>query len=278
MAKFSTREEFDVAPTSNPDLSIFDLSGKKALVTGGASGIGRACAIGLAKAGADVAIVDLQTDMGMETVSQIEALGRDSMFVRCDVSDAKAVDAMVAEIVGVFGRLDIAFNNAGVIGNADPSTADSMLALWDKVMATNLTGVFYCCRAEAKYMIPQKYGKIINTASISGSIINNLGPGFVMSAAYCVSKAGVKILTKALAVEWAEHNISVNCISPGYTITPQTEAVQIPELLATELATTPMHRRAEAEELVGGVVYLASDASSYTTGTDLTMDGGHTIW
>jgi len=262
-------------------LSIFALSGKKALVTGGAGGIGKACALGMAKAGADVAIIDLKIDMGMETVAEIKALGRDSMFVKCDVSDVEAVDAMVAEVVGRFGRLDIAFNNAGVGGGPGAVIDDAALAVWNRSIANNLSSVFYCCRAEAKYMIPQKYGKIINTASMSASIINNLGSigGGVRSAAYAASKAGVKHLTKALAVEWVEYNICVNSISPGYIITPLTMGVKdIPEMLAMELQTTPMHRRAEAEEMVGGVLYLASDASSYTTGIDLIMDGGYTIW
>ena len=269
-----------MARTPSSDLGIFDLSGKKALVTGGASGIGRACAVGMAKAGADVAIVDLQTDLGTETADQIQALGRKSLFVRCDVTDVDSVNSMVADVVRFFGRLDIAFNNAGISGSGEASIDDAALAVWDKVLATNLTGVFYCCRAEAKYMIPQKYGKIINTASMSASIVNNIGsPDGVRAAAYCSSKAGVKHLTKALAAEWVGHGIYVNSISPGYAITPLTQSLQdVPELLQQLEVTTPMHRRGEAEEMVGGVLYLASDASSFTTGTDLIMDGGHTIW
>ena len=181
--------------------TIFDLTGKKALVTGGAGGIGRACAIGMAKAGADVAIVDLKEDMGRETVEMIRSIGRKSVFVSCDVSDVSQVDAMVDTVVDSFGRLDIAFNNAGII---DPrpgsSTEASALISWEKTMAVNLNGVFYCCRAEAKYMIPQKYGKIINTASMSGTIVNNLPVPDSGVVPYCVSKAAVKHLTKALAV------------------------------------------------------------------------------
>ena len=267
---------------SNADLSIFDLTGKKALVTGGARGIGKACALGMARAGADVAIVDLKSDLGMETVDQIKELGRRSTFVKCDVADVKAVDAMVAEVVGFFGRLDIAFNNAGGMGGGPGATIDdAALAVWERMITNNLFSVFYCCRAEAKYMIPQRYGKIINTASMSASIINNLGKaaGGVKAAAHCTSKAGIKHLTKALAAEWVEYNIYVNSISPGYIITPLTQSVQDdPVMLAQENSTTPMGRRGEAEEMVGGVLYLASDASSYTTGTDLIMDGGHTIW
>jgi len=263
--------------TSDSDLSIFDLSGKKALVTGGARGIGKACAIGLAKAGADVAVIDRRAVLGREVVSQIQALGRDALFVRCDVSDLDDVASMVDEVVDRFGRLDIAFNNAGVGVDGGDSLADGAIDAWHKTLATNLTGVFYCCRAEARHMIPRRYGKIINTASMSASIVNNLGE--YSAVPYCVAKAGVKHLTKALAVEWAEYNICVNSISPGYALTPMSEQMQDnPELLAQIERTTPMRRLAKVEELVGGLLYLASDASSYTTGTDLTMDGGHTVW
>lgn len=269
-----------MAQVPSSDLSIFDLSGKKALITGGAGGIGRACAIGMAKAGADVAIADQQTEIGMQTADEIRALGRKSLFVRCDVSDVSSVDSMVAEVVDSFGRLDIAFNNAGISGSEGASTDDVALEIWNRVLATNLTGTFYCCRAEAKYMIPQKYGKIINTASMSATIVNNVGfPDGIRAVAYCASKAGVKHLTKALAAEWVGDNICVNSISPGWTLTPLTQFLhEVPEFLKFLESITPMHRLANPQELVGGVLYLASDASSYTTGTDLIMDGGHTIW
>lgn len=261
------------------DLSIFDLSGEKALVTGGAGGIGKACAIGMAKAGADVAIVDLKVEMGQETVEQIKDLGRNSVFIKCDVTDTQQVADMVKQVVDEFGKLDIAFNNAGIIVRGNKTVDDDALEHWHKVIAVNLNSVFYCCREEAKYMIPQKHGKIINTASMSGTIINNVSNPGVGIAAYCVAKAGVKYLTKALAVEWVKHNIYVNSISPGYVVTPMTQFVQEnPELLAHQNKTTPMHRQAQPEEMVGGVIYLASDSSSFTTGHDLIMDGGHTVW
>jgi NAD(P)-dependent dehydrogenase (short-subunit alcohol dehydrogenase family) len=258
--------------------TIFDLSGKKALVTGGAGGIGRACALGMAEAGADVAIVDVKEDMAHETVAMIKKIGRDSMFVSCDVSDVSQVDAMVDTVVEFFGRLDVAFNNAGIIDPRPGSTTEaSALMSWDRTLAVNLSGVFYCCRAEARYMIPQRYGKIINTASMSATIVNQLP--FVDSGLvpYCVSKAGVKHLTRALAAEWAQYNICVNCISPGYATTPFTEKTP-PEMVNLRILGTPMQRQARPEEMVGGVLLLASDASSYATGCDLVMDGGYTIW
>jgi NAD(P)-dependent dehydrogenase (short-subunit alcohol dehydrogenase family) len=267
-----------VIHVSSSDLSNFDLRGKRALVTGGAGGIGKACAIGMAKAGADVAVVDLKIDMGMETADQIRGLGRKSTFIRCDVSEVDAVEAMVAEVLRSLGGLDIALNNAGIGGGLVASIDDKALATWDRVLATNLSGVFYCCRAEAKHMIKQGFGKIVNTASINASVIANTVADVKISAGYFASKAGVKHLTKALAVEWAGHNICVNSVSPGFILTPMTDAVDAPELLAQEILLAPMHRPGEAEELVGAVLYLASDASSFTTGADLIVDGGHTIW
>jgi NAD(P)-dependent dehydrogenase (short-subunit alcohol dehydrogenase family) len=159
------------------------------------------------------------------------------------------------------------------------STDDEALGIWKKVLDVDLHSVFYCCREEAKYMIPQKYGKIVNTASMSGTIVNNFPLTKVGLVAYCTAKAGVKHLTKSLAMEWVQHNICVNSISPGYIITPMTQFVQDnPDILAHENMTTPMHRQATPEEMVGGVLYLVSNSASFTTGCDLIMDGGHTVW
>ena len=145
------------------DLSIFDLTGKKALVTGAASGIGKACAIGMAKAGADVAVGDLNSKMGKETVKEIQGLGRKSLFVHCDVTDVNQVSKMVQQVVREFGRLDIALNNAGGGSPAGPTIGDEAIDTWRRLIELDLHSVFYCCREEAKIMIPQRYGKIINT-------------------------------------------------------------------------------------------------------------------
>jgi gluconate 5-dehydrogenase len=266
-----------------PDLSIFDLTGKKALVTGGAGGIGRACAIGMAKAGADVAVIDLKDEMGQEAAAEIKALGRSTTYIHCDVSDAKQVQLMVKQVVDEFGRLDIAFNNAGTGLGGVRTVDDGAVDIYHRVIEIDLNSVLYCCREEAKYMIPQRYGKIVNTASMAASIVTNIPfevmPMGVGLAAYCAAKAGVRQLTKALALEWAQHNVYVNSISPGYITTPITAFIlDSPEILAQENSLTPMHRQGQAEEMVGGVLYFASDASSFTTGQDLIMDGGHTIW
>jgi NAD(P)-dependent dehydrogenase (short-subunit alcohol dehydrogenase family) len=263
------------------DVSRFNLNGKKALVTGGAGGIGKACALGMAKAGADVAIIDLKEEWGRQTVKEIKELGRDSIFINCDVSDVKQVETMVKEVVDTFGRLDIAFNNAGTTFAGGNTIGDDALDVYHNTMKVDLDSVFYCCREEAKYMVPQKYGKIINTASTAGNKVLNM-PNWAVTAtlvAYGTAKAGVIHLSKILAIEWAEHNVYVNSISPGYIKTPLAEPVhEIPGLLEHQNETTPFHRQGEAEELVGGVLYLASDASSFTTGQNIAIDGGYTAW
>ena len=264
---------------------MFDLTGKKALVTGAAVGIGKASALAMAKAGADVAVIDLNTDMGQKTAEEIKALGRKSVFIKCDVSDPGQVSEMVKEVVDTLGGLHIAHNNAGIGGSATPLTDDHSIEEWKRVMEVDLFSIFYCCREEAKYMIPQRYGKIVNTASMSATIVNNLEIGNVPTAgisiiAYSAAKAGVKHLTKALAAELIQHNIYVNSISPGYILTPMTEQMMQggPEFLNIMESATPIHRIGRAEEMAGGVLYLVSEASTYTTGHDLVMDGGHTIW
>jgi len=266
------------------DLSRFDLTGKKALVTGSAGGIGKASAVAMAKAGADVAIIDVNDEKGKEASEEIKALGRKSTYIHCDVADPEQVAEMVKEVVDTLGDLHIAHNNAGIGADPVPLTDDSAIMIWKKMMTVDLDSVFYCCREEAKYMIPQRYGKIVNTASMSATIVNNFEMGGIPIAgmqniAYCTAKAGVKHLTKVLAAELIQHNIYVNSISPGYIITPMTQIIQeTPEFLEKENSTTPIHRQGKADEMAGGVLYLVSEASSYTTGHDLIMDGGHTIW
>ncbi|MFA5193073.1 MAG: SDR family oxidoreductase, partial [Verrucomicrobiia bacterium] len=195
------------------DLSLFDLTGRKALVTGGAVGIGRACAIALAKAGADVAIADIDPKIGEATAKELCGMGRDSFYVKCNVTDRAQVQAMVSAVVARFGRLDIAVNNAGIaILGADEEIPQNE---WDKVIAVNLTGTFLCAQAEAQQMIRQQptEGKIINIASMSATIAN-------CNASYDASKAGVVHMTKTLAAEWGRFNINVNCLSPSYVLTP----------------------------------------------------------
>ncbi|MEX2648904.1 MAG: SDR family oxidoreductase [Alphaproteobacteria bacterium] len=253
-----------------PDLSLFDLTGKKALVTGGAQGIGRACATALAMAGADVAILDINPRMGAYAVESLEALGSRSFFVRCDVADADQVEASVGTVAQRFGRLDIAVNNAGIyIPGADEAHPKRD---WDKVIGVNLTGVWLCAQAEARRMMAQSPagGKIINTASMAARIISDA------NGAYAASKAGVVHLTRTLAGYWGRYNINVNCFSPSYVMTPlEASKSEAERQVIRDL--TPLGHVERPEDLHGPVVFLASKASDYVTGHDLLVDGGHTV-
>jgi NAD(P)-dependent dehydrogenase (short-subunit alcohol dehydrogenase family) len=251
------------------DLALFDLTGRKALVTGGAVGIGRGCALALAQAGADVAIVDVNRAAGEQTAEEIRGLGRQAQFAACDVTDREQIQAMVRQVVQAFGRLDIAVNNAGIgILGADEELPQED---WDKVLAVNLTGVFLCAQAEARQMIRQTpiEGKIINIGSMSATIAN-------CNASYDASKAGVVHMTKTLAAEWGGYNINVNCISPSYVLTPMHAST--PLVVRQRIRElTPLGHVERPEDLHGAVIFLASDASNYVTGLDLMVDGGHTL-
>jgi NAD(P)-dependent dehydrogenase (short-subunit alcohol dehydrogenase family) len=251
------------------DLSLFDLTGKKGLVTGAAVGIGRACAVALARAGADLAIADLNEQAGAKTAAEIRALGRDAIFVRCDVTERDQVQLMVRRVAEHFGRLDVAVNNAGIgILGADEELAQEA---WDKVIAVNLTGTFLCAQAEAQQMIRQQptAGKIINIASMSATISN-------CNASYNSSKAGVVQMTRMLAAEWGRYNINVNCISPSYVLTPMHAST--PLVVRQRIRElTPLGHVERPEDLYGAVMFLASAAANYVTGLDLVVDGGHTL-
>lgn len=251
------------------DLSLFDLTGKKALVTGAAVGIGRGCALALARAGADVAIVDLNPQAGAKTAEEIRSLGRESLFVPCDVTRRDQVQDMVRRVAGQFGRLDIAVNNAGLgILGADEEIAQEA---WDKVIAVNLTGVFLCAQAEVQQMLRQSptEGKIINIASMSATICN-------CNASYNGSKAGVVQMTRMMAAEWGKYNINVNCVSPSYVLTPMHAST--PVVVRQRIRElTPLGHVERPEDLHGAVIFLASAASDYVTGLDLMVDGGHTL-
>ena len=251
------------------DLSLFDLTGKKALVTGGAVGIGRACAVALARAGAHVAIVDINEKTGAATAREIQDMGCDSLFVPCDITKKDQVQNAVAKVVETFGRLDIGVNNAGIAILGADEAIDQ--AEWDKVIGVNLTGTFLCAQAQAQQMIKQSptEGKIINLASMSARIAN-------CNASYDASKAGVVHMTKTLAVEWGRFNINVNCISPSYVLTPMHASTPVAVSQHIRNAT-PLGHVERPEDLHGAVVFLASNASNYVTGHDLLVDGGHTL-
>ena len=245
-------------------------SGKVALVTGGASGIGRATAILFAQEGAKVAVVDVDESGGEETVRQIQDAGGGAMFVKADVASASEVEAAVVRTVGDYGRLDWAFNNAGVRSDDLALTGDYEEEEWDRVVGTNIKSVFLCMKYELRHMVGQRKGAIVNTASIHGLV----GTGHGISA-YVASKHGIVGLTKATALEYADKGIRVNAVCPGHVDTPLIgHLVRDPAWLSQTTTQYPMRRIGSAEEIARGVLWLCSDAASFVTGHALPLDGG----
>jgi sorbose reductase len=247
---------------------LFGLQGKVAVVTGAARGIGQVVAAGLAKAGAEIVLIDLVESS--ETEKIITQDGGKACSLIADVTNESQIENAMAEIFKRSGKIDILFNNAG-IGLHKPAveaTADE----WRKVVDVNLTGVYIVARAVGRIMIEHGiHGSIINMASMSSLIINYPQ----CQASYNASKAGVMHLTKSLAIEWADFGIRVNSLSPGYIVT-QLIAYVPQEIKDTWLPMIPLHRMGMPEELVGAVIYLASNAATYTTGHNLIVDGAYT--
>jgi NAD(P)-dependent dehydrogenase (short-subunit alcohol dehydrogenase family) len=252
-------------------LDKFRLDGKKVLITGGSRGIGKSVACGLAEAGADIAVVARGIKVAEEAAHEISALGVKAIAVQADVTKPDQVNSMIKRVVDEFSTLDVAFNNAGtaVVEKAEEMSYESLV----EVINLNLIGLFLCCQAEAKVMIKKGVGSIINMASMSAHVVNVPQT----TANYNASKAGVVRLTKCLAVEWAQHNIRVNSLSPGYTLTELARSFS-EELMNQWKEKIPMGRMADPSELQGAVLFLAGDASSYCTGTDIIVDGGYTLW
>lgn len=246
--------------------SPFSISGRTALVTGGARGIGRACAEALAAAGAKLIIADMDEMAGSATARDL-----DGAFVKLDVTDKAEVDRIAAGITARHGALDILVNNAGIVQNG-PSESVAVED-WRRVIDVNLHGVFHCAQAFGKEMVMAGKGSIVSISSICGSVTVHPQP----QAAYNASKAAVNLLTKSLAVEWAQKGVRVNAVAPGYTATELTLAGRSrPEWYDTWMRMTPMGRLGEPREVANAVVFLASDAASYITGTVLMVDGGYT--
>ncbi len=255
---------------------MFDLSGKTALVTGGARGLGRQAALALAEGGADVALCSRSTD-GMPVVREIEAMGRKAFFAKVDVTRSAEIEPFVEDVVRRLGKIDILVNNAG-IGTRGQSLETVKDEEWHEFMDGIMNTVFYVSKPVARHMIARgQGGVIINISSINAIVIANLAPRY--NVPYCVAKAGVSHLTKGMAANWAPHGIRVNAIAPGFIPTDMGGTLQkFPDIIARMLAGQPIGRFGRPEEIKGPILFLASEASSYMTGSVIVVDGGATIW
>jgi NAD(P)-dependent dehydrogenase (short-subunit alcohol dehydrogenase family) len=248
----------------------FSLKNKIVLITGASRGIGEATAIGLAQAGADLAIASRKLPDLEKVAEEIKKTGRKCLPVSAHIGKMEEINNLVKRVLGEFGKIDILVNNAAT----NPSMAaaiDIDERAWDSIMNLNLKGLFFLSQAVARVMKGKGGGKIINVASVAG-ITPDILP------IYSISKAGVIMATKVMAQQWAPYNIRINAIAPGLTKTRFSEALwKNPDILQMAMSRTPMARPAEPEEMVGAIIYLASDASSYVTGQVIAVDGGSTI-
>jgi NAD(P)-dependent dehydrogenase (short-subunit alcohol dehydrogenase family) len=252
-------------------LDSFALAGRRVLVTGGNRGLGRAFALALAEAGADVAIAARDAERNAAVVAEIEAGGRRGLAVQADITVRADVTAMVEEVTAAFGGIDVLVNNAGIaIHRPALEVADEE---WQQVLDLNLTALWNCSTAVARGMIDNGGGVIVNVGSMSAQIVNR--PQW--QASYNASKAAVHHLTRSLAAEWAVHNIRVNAIAPGYVKTEMAPVDQ-PEFRQNWILDAPLQRYATPEEIAPSVVYLASSASAFMTGSILLIDGGYSIY
>lgn len=250
-----------------------DLDGKVALITGGAAGIGRATALAFAREGAKLVIADIQEELGQTLVEELEAQGCEASFICADMAQESDVKAMVAHTVERFGRLDCAFNNAGIEGGSQARLADLEAEEFDRVIDVNLKGVWLCMKYEIQQMLTQEAGgSIVNMASVAGLI------GSHSLSVYAASKHGVLGLTRSAAVEYGRKKIRSNAVCPGVTRTKMVErafAVR-PDIAASAIRVNPSRRIGEPEEVAEATVWLCSDAASYINGVALPIDGGFT--
>lgn len=246
------------------------LQDRVAVVTGGANGIGVAYALGMAKEGARVVIADLDQEAGERVIQDMKKAGGEGIFIRTDVSQKEDVENMVAETIKAYGKLDIIVNNAGILFTAP--VEETTEEMWDKLLAVNVKGLFFCAQAAAKEMKKQKKGKIINISSIAA-----IG-GQAGLCAYSATKGAVLTITRVFALELVSDNIQVNAILPGTTDTGMAKAAMAdPEWTRQVTASIPMGRLGKTEDLLGAVLYFASDDSNYCTGQTLIVDGGYSM-
>lgn len=241
---------------------------KVVLITGGSSGIGKAACLGFAAAGADIVVADLNEAEGEKVVQEIKAKEGNALFVKTDVSNYNDVKNLMDEALDAFGQIDVAFNNAGIGGNGTHKTGDTELNDWDKVIAVNQSGVFYCMKEELKHMMERKSGVIINTASIAGL------KGLANAIPYVASKHAVVGMTKSASMEYAKHGIRINALCPVFTPT----ALFTPELygpIAEKFKQRiPMKRFGDVSDMVDALMWLSSDRAGFVTGLSLPIDGG----
>jgi len=247
-------------------MSLFDLSGRNAIVVGGTSGIGRSLALGLADAGANVVSVGRREALVIEVAGEIEKRGRQTLRIPADVNDSEALERVRARVVETLGSIDILVCAAGITKRVP--TLDMADADWQRIIDTNVTGVLRSCQVFGREMVARKSGRIITIASLSSFV------GLFEVAAYVASKSAVAGLTRALAVEWAPFNVTVNAIAPGVFRTDMNAGLLESPRGQEFLARTPMKRFGQVQELVGAAVFLSSDASSFVTGHVLAVDGG----
>jgi NAD(P)-dependent dehydrogenase (short-subunit alcohol dehydrogenase family) len=252
-------------------LESFSLDGETAIVTGAAQGLGKQMATGLTEMGADVAIADVNIEKAEQTAAELDD-ETDVIATEVDVTDEASVEAMVDDVTDRLGPIDVLVNNAGIVENSPAE--ETSIESWRRVVSVNLDGVFLCAKHVGQQMLDRGEGRIVNISSMSGFDVNVPQK----QASYNTTKAGVRMLTQSLAVEWGDQGVRVNAIAPGYMRTELVDEVleENPEMEETWLENTPMGRLGRPEELKELVVYLASDASSYMTGSTVVMDGGYT--
>ncbi len=246
-----------------------DLAGKVAIITGGASGIGKATALLFAAHGAKVVVSDIHEQAGDEVIQQIKQTGGEAVFIKADVSKAEDCEQLVSKAIETFGRVDIAFNNAGIGGEANP-IADMSIEGWNKIIAVNLSSVFYCMKYQLQQMVKQGSGAIVNNSSILGSV------GFANSAGYVAAKHGLLGLTKNAAIEYSAKGIRVNVIGPAFINTPLLTEAGIDDTVKKALVQLhPIGRLGESKEVAELVLWLSSDKASFVTGSYYAVDGGY---